>query len=133
MNKFNSLAMTSLRVRLSVIYAMGDQTDVIHSPFNSSDSSSQVKYYHTVKTKFDEHFVVHRRFLERAKFSRRRQEDDCCTQSPNTVIWRGAHVARLNFKTSRVGVYKCFMSLSQNERKFFVFVGSLEKGDSDAL
>ena len=33
-----------------------------------------------------------------------------------------------NFKTSRVGVYKCFMSLSKIERKFFVFVGILEKG-----
>ena len=37
-------------------------------------------------------------------------------------------VARLNFKTSRVGVYKCFMSLSESERKFVVFVGILEKG-----
>ena len=45
----------------------------------------------------------------------------------------GSHVARLNFKTSRVGVYKCFLSLSENERKFFVFVGILEKRDSDAL
>ena len=35
-----------------------------------------------------------------------------------------------NFKTSRVGVYKCFTSLSEIERKFFVFVGILEKGDS---
>ena len=36
---------------------------------------------------------------------------------------RGYHVARMNFKTSRVGVYKCFTSLSEIERKFFVFVG----------
>ena len=34
----------------------------------------------------------------------------------------GFHVARMNFKTSRVGVYKCFTSLSEIERKFFVFV-----------
>ena len=47
--------------------------------------------------------------------------------------WGRFHVARLNFKTSRVGVYKFFTSLSEIERKFFVFVGSLEKGDSDAL
>ena len=40
----------------------------------------------------------------------------------------GSHVARLNFETSRVGVYKCFMSLSEIERKFFVFVGILEQG-----
>ena len=40
----------------------------------------------------------------------------------------GSHVARLNFETSRVGVYKCFMSLSGIERKFFVFVGILEQG-----
>ena len=45
----------------------------------------------------------------------------------------GSHVARLNFKRSRVSVYKCFMLLSENERKFSVFVGILEKGDSDAL
>ena len=45
----------------------------------------------------------------------------------------GTHVARLNFKESRVGVHKCFTSLSEIEQKFFVFVGILEKGDSDAL
>ena len=31
----------------------------------------------------------------------------------------GWGVARLNFKTSRVGVYKCFMSLSESERSLF--------------
>ena len=45
----------------------------------------------------------------------------------------GSHVTRLHFKTSRVGVYKCFTSLSEIERKLFVFVGNLAKGDSDAL
>ena len=29
---------------------------------------------------------------------------------------RGSHVARLNFETSRIGVYKCFMSLSEIEK-----------------
>ena len=42
-------------------------------------------------------------------------------------------IARLNFKTSRVGVYKRFMSLSEIGRKLLAFVGILEKGDSDAL
>ena len=46
---------------------------------------------------------------------------------------RGSHAARLNFKTCRVSIYKCFTSLLEIERKFFVFVGILEKGDSDAL
>ena len=41
----------------------------------------------------------------------------------------GSNVARLNFKTSHVGVYKCFRSLSEIEPKFFVFVRILEKGD----
>ena len=41
---------------------------------------------------------------------------------------RGSHVVCLNFKTSRVGVYKCFMPLSEIELKFFVFVGIVEKG-----
>ena len=45
----------------------------------------------------------------------------------------GSPVTRLNFKTSRVGVYKCFTSLSEIERKLFVFVGILTKGDCDAL
>ena len=36
-------------------------------------------------------------------------------------------------KTFRVGVCKCFKSLSEIEPKFFVFVGILEKEDSDAL
>ena len=41
----------------------------------------------------------------------------------------GSHVARLNFKKSCVGVYKCFTSLLEIERKFFVIVRILEKGD----
>ena len=45
----------------------------------------------------------------------------------------GSHVAGLNFKTSRVVVYKCFTSLSEIERKWFVFVQILEEGDSDRL
>ena len=45
----------------------------------------------------------------------------------------GSHVAGLNFKTSRVGVYKCFTPLSEIEQKFFVFVGIVEKEKSDAL
>ena len=38
-----------------------------------------------------------------------------------------------NFKTSRVGDDILISSLSEIERKSFVFVGILEKGDSDAL
>ena len=45
----------------------------------------------------------------------------------------GSHVARLNFKKSHVSVYKCFTSVSEIEQKFFVFVGILDKGDSDVL
>ena len=44
-----------------------------------------------------------------------------------------SHVACPNFKTSRVGVYKCFTPLSEIERKFFVFVRIVEKGKSDVL
>ena len=44
-----------------------------------------------------------------------------------------SHVTRLNFKTSRVGVYTCFTSLPEIERNFFVFVGILKRGDSDGL
>ena len=53
---------------------MGDQADDILTSFKLS--TSQQKQYHTVKTKFDEHFVVRRNVIfERAKFNRRRQED----------------------------------------------------------
>ena len=37
------------------------------------------------------------------------------------------------FKTTRIGDHKCLTSLSEIERKFFVFVGILEKGNSNAL
>ena len=47
--------------------------------------------------------------------------------------FKTSHVACPNFKTSRVGVYKCFTPLSEIERKFFIFVGIVEKGKSDAL
>ena len=45
----------------------------------------------------------------------------------------GSHVTCQNFKTFRVGAYKCVTSLSEIERKFLVFVQILENGDSDAL
>ena len=58
----------------TLIYSMGDQADDILNSFTLS--TSQLKQYHTVKTKFDEHFVVRRNVIfERAKFNRRRQEE----------------------------------------------------------
>ena len=58
----------------TLIYAMGDQADDILTSFKLS--TTQLKQYHTVKTKFDEHFVIRRNVIfERAKFNRRRQED----------------------------------------------------------
>ena len=45
-----------------------------------------------------------------------------------------SHVARLNFKTSLVGVnIKCFTSILEIEREFFVFVRILQTGDSNAV
>ena len=55
------------------------------------------------------------------------------TKRPCQEGGEGSHVARLNFETSHVGVYKCFRSLSKIEPKLFVFVGILEKGDSDVM
>ena len=56
----------------TLIYAMGDQADDILNSFNLT--TTQLKQYHTVKTRFDEHFVVRRNVIfERAKFNRRRQ------------------------------------------------------------
>ena len=58
----------------ALIYAMGDKADDILNSFKLS--TTQLKQYHTVKTKFDEHFVVCRNVIfERAKFNRRRQEE----------------------------------------------------------
>ena len=52
---------------------MGDQADDILTSFKLS--TLQIKQYHTVKTKFDEHFVVRQNVIfQRAKFNRR-QED----------------------------------------------------------
>ena len=55
------------------------------------------------------------------------------TKRPCQEGGEGSHVAHLNFKTFHVGVYKCFRLLWEIEPKFFVFVGILENGDSDAM
>ena len=57
-----------------LIYTMGDQADDIPNSFKLS--STQLKQYHTVKTKFDEYFVVCRNvIIKRAKFNQCRKED----------------------------------------------------------
>ena len=77
----------------TLIYAMGDQADDILTSFKLS--TSQQKQYHTVKTKFDEHFVVRRNVIfERAKFNRAAKKMarllthllQRCTHSLNTAI-----------------------------------------------
>ena len=53
---------------------MGDQADDSLTSFKLT--ITQLKQYHTVKTKFDEHFEVRRKVIfVRAKFNWRRQED----------------------------------------------------------
>ena len=42
----------------ALIYAVGDQADDILNSFKLS--TTKLKQYHTVETKFEEHFVVHR-------------------------------------------------------------------------
>ena len=57
----------------TLICTMGDKADDILNSFKLS--TAQLKQYHTVKTKFDENFVLRRNVIfERAKFNRRRQE-----------------------------------------------------------
>ena len=57
----------------TLIYAMGAQADDILHSFNLT--TTQLKQYHTVKARFDEHFVVRRNTIfERARLNRRRQE-----------------------------------------------------------
>ena len=58
----------------TLIYPLGDQEDDILTSFKLT--MTKLKQYHTVKTKFDEHFVVRRNVtFDRAKFSRSRQEE----------------------------------------------------------
>ena len=56
-----------------------------------------------------------------------------CIKRPCPKRGGRSHVARLSFKKSHVFVFKCSTLLSETEWKFFVFVGILEKGDSDVL
>ena len=59
----------------TLIYAMGDQADDILTSFTLSDEDR--KSYATVKRKFDNHFIQRRNVIfERAKFNRRRQEEN---------------------------------------------------------
>ena len=59
----------------TLIYAMGDQADDILISFTLSDEDR--KSYATVKSKFDNHFIQRRNVIfERAKFNRRRQEEN---------------------------------------------------------
>ena len=58
----------------ALMYAMGDEADDIMAGFGLTEEEREV--YQTVKTKFDEHFVVRRNTIfERAKFNRRCQEE----------------------------------------------------------
>ena len=64
---------------------MGDEADDILTSFKFS--TLQLKQYHTVKTKFDEHFVVRQNVIfQRAKFNRRRQEDGKTVDTFITVL-----------------------------------------------
>jgi len=51
----------------TLIYAMGDQADDILNSFKLS--ATQLKQYHTVKTKFDEHFLVRRKLFSSGQSS----------------------------------------------------------------
>ena len=54
---------------------MGDQADGILTPFTLSDEDR--KSYTTMKSKFNNHFIQRRNVIfERAKFNRRRQEEN---------------------------------------------------------
>ena len=69
----------------TLIDAMGDEADDILTSFKLS--TLQLKQYHTVKTKFDEHLVVRQNVIfQRAKFNRRRQEDGKTVDTFVTVL-----------------------------------------------
>ena len=58
----------------TLIYAMEDQADDILNSFKLS--TTQLKQYHTVKTKFDEHFVVCVMLFSRGKVQRHQEEGE---------------------------------------------------------
>ena len=58
----------------ALVYAMGDEADDIMAGFGLTEEEREL--YQTVKTKFDEHFVVRRNSIfEREKLNRRSQEE----------------------------------------------------------
>lgn len=64
---------------------MGDHAHDILTSFKVV--TLQLKQYHTVKTRFDPHFVVRRNVtFERAKFNRGRQEDDKTVETFITAL-----------------------------------------------
>ena len=52
----------------------------------------------------------------------------CICRGTDNWRWKLKRHCQGGVPTSRIGVYKCFISLWKIERKFFVFVGILEKG-----
>ena len=72
----SGLALREGDVQVStLIYAMGDQADDILRSFTLTDEER--KSYPTVKSNFDNHFIQRRNVIyERAKFNRRRQEEN---------------------------------------------------------
>ena len=75
-----------------LIYAMGDQGDDILNSFKLSTCTTQLKQYHTVKTKFDEDFVVRGQSEQSSINSTKKKarqlthSSQHCMRSPNTVI-----------------------------------------------
>ena len=86
----------------TLIYAMGDQADDILNSFKLS--TTQLKQYHTVKTKFDEHFVVRRNVIfERAKFNQRRQEEGETVDTFITALHALAEHCNFGTLTDEIG------------------------------
>lgn len=70
----------------TLIYAMGDQADDILGSFTLSEEDR--KSYSIVKSKFDSHFIQRRNVIfERAKFNRRRQEENEPVESFITALY----------------------------------------------
>ena len=70
----------------TLIYAMGDQADDVLRSFTLTEEDR--KTYATVKSKFDNHFIQRRNVIfERAKFNRRRQEENESVESFITSLY----------------------------------------------
>ena len=100
---------------------MGDQADDSLTSFKLA--ITQLKQYHTVKTKFDEQFAVRRKVIFlRAKFNWRRQEDGETVETFITALHALAEYC--NYGTLKNKMTRDRIVVGLQDQKFSVGVTS---------